>query len=39
MSDEDCRSADEGQEVFGLALVATVQAPAAGEPGVNALAA
>lgn len=33
MSDEGCCDADEGQEVLGLALVSTVQAPTASQPG------
>lgn len=33
VADEGCGDADEGGEVFGLALVAAVQASAAGQPG------
>lgn len=33
MGDEGCGYADEGEEVFGLAFVAAVQAAAAGQPG------
>lgn len=33
MADEGCGYSDEGEEVLGLAFVATVQAAAAGQPG------
>ncbi len=33
VADEGCGYADEGEEVFGLALVAAVEPTAAGEPG------
>lgn len=33
MADEGCGYADEGEEVFGLALVTAVEPTAAGEPG------
>lgn len=37
MADEGCCDADESQEVLGLALVAAVQAAAAGQPGHGSL--
>lgn len=33
MADECCGDGDEGQEVFGLAFVATVRSAADGKPG------
>jgi hypothetical protein len=33
VGDECCGDADEGEEVFGLAFVAVVQATASGKPG------
>lgn len=37
MADQGCDYADEGEEVFGLALVAAVETTAAGEPGHGSL--
>ena len=37
VADEDCGYADEGEEVFGLALVAAVEPSAAGQPGHGSL--
>lgn len=37
VTDEGCGYADEGEEVFGLALVTAVEATAAGEPGHGSL--
>lgn len=37
MADESCGNADEGEEVLSFALVAAVQAAAAGQPGHGAL--
>jgi hypothetical protein len=37
VTDEGCGYADEGEEVFGLALVTAVQTTAAGEPGHGSL--
>lgn len=37
VADEGCGYSDEGEEVFGLALVPAVESPAAGQPGHRSL--
>lgn len=37
VADEGCGYADEGEEVLGLAFVASVQTPATGQPGHGSL--